>query len=147
MAYTIGEVANMIGVATSTLRYYDREGLLPTVSRSSGGIRVFTETELDTLKVVECLKSTGMPIKDIKNFLDWCQEGDNSLEKRRDLFYERKAVVEKQMKELEKIMDMIKYKCWYYDTAVLAGSESVPKNMLEEDMTEEVKRYKYAFTE
>lgn len=147
MAYTIGEVANMIGVATSTLRYYDREGLLPTVGRSSGGIRMFTETELDTLKVVECLKSTGMPIKDIKSFLDWCQEGDNSLEKRRDLFYERKAVVEKQMKELEKIMDMIKYKCWYYDTAVLAGSENVPKNMLEEEMTEEVKRYKYAFTE
>ncbi len=147
MSYSIGEVAARFGVATSTLRYYDREGLFPNVVRSNGGIRVFSETEIETLKVIECLKSSGMPIKDIKRFLDWCQEGDASLQQRRDLFYERKQAVEKQLTEIHKIMDMIRYKCWYYDMAFQGGTERIPKGMKPEDMPEEIRKCKRAFLE
>jgi len=118
MSYSIGEVANATGITISTLRYYDREGLFPTIERTSGGIRVFSDTEIETIKIIECLKTSGMPIKDIKQFLNWCQEGDTSLQKRRDMFYDRLEVVTKQMEELQKTMDIIKYKCWYYDTAL-----------------------------
>ena len=76
MIYTVGEMAKKIGVAPSTLRYYDKEGLLPFVERSSGRIRVFKEADYEWLKVIECLKKTGMPLKDIKTFIDrvvfWC---------------------------------------------------------------------------
>ncbi len=65
MFYSIGDVASMLNVPTSTLRYYDREGLFLNVKRSCGGIRVFTDKEIETLKVIECLKATGMQIKDI----------------------------------------------------------------------------------
>jgi DNA-binding transcriptional MerR regulator len=147
MNYSIGEVANMFGVPTSTLRYYDREGMLPNVGRGNGGIRVFTEVEVETLKVIECLKSSGMPIKDIKRFLDWCQEGDASLHKRRELFYERKEAVEKQFAEIQKIMAMIRFKCWYYDKALEAGTERVPKNMPIDEMPDEIQKCKCAFSE
>ncbi len=81
---------------------------------------------------------TDMPIKDIKQFLDWCGEGDSTLEKRRDMFYERLEVMNKKMEELQKTIDVIKYKCWYYDTAVAKGTECAPKCVDVCDMPEEV---------
>ncbi len=144
MFYSIGEVANKLNIPTSTLRYYDREGLLSNVKRSSGGIRVFSDVEINTLKVVECLKTTGMQIKDIKQFLDWCAEGDQTLQKRRDMFYERRAVVEKQMEELQKTLEVIQYKCWYYETACKAGTEDAPKSMPLDDLPGDARKGKEA---
>lgn len=74
-----------------------------------------------------------------------CQEGDTSLQKRRDMFYERLEFVNKQMEELQKTMNIIKYKCWYYDTALAAGTEEAPKNIQEEDIPEEIQGYKQAY--
>jgi DNA-binding transcriptional MerR regulator len=142
MFYSIGEVASKLNIPTSTLRYYDREGLLTNVKRSSGGIRVFSDEEISTLNIVECLKATGMQIKDIKQFLDWCSEGDKTIEKRRAMYYERRAVVEKQMEELHNTMDVIQFKCWYYDTAHEAGTEDVPRNMSMEELPEYAKKGK-----
>lgn len=144
MFYSIGEVSNILNIPTSTLRYYDREGLLRTVKRSSGGIRVFSDEELSALNIVECLKATGMQIKDIKQFLDWCSEGDQTLEKRRAMYYERKAVVEKQMEELQNTMDVINYKCWYYDTACEAGTEAVPRNKSLDELPEYARKGRVA---
>lgn len=79
--------------------------------RSDGGIRLFSETEIDTLRMIECLKTTGMQIKDIKVFLDWCAEGERSLQIRRNMFFERKAVVEQQIQELQRMLDIIRLKC------------------------------------
>jgi DNA-binding transcriptional MerR regulator len=140
--YSIGEVANQLNIPASTLRYYDREGLLSNIKRSNGGIRVFTDQEIGTLKVIECLKSSGMQIKDIKQFLDWCLEGDNTLQKRRDMFYERRAIVKKQMEELQKTLEMVQYKCWYYETACEAGTEGAPRNMSINDLPEDARKGK-----
>ena len=142
MFYSIGDVANMLNIPSSTLRYYDREGLLSSMKRSSGGIRVFSDMEIGTLRMIECLKSTGMQIKDIKQFLDWCQEGDQTLQQRRDMFYERRAVVEKQMEELQRTMEMIQFKCWYYETACAAGTENAPRKMSLDELPEDAKRGK-----
>lgn len=142
MYYSIGEVSNTTGIAISTLRFYDKEGLFPKIGRSNGGIRVFSETELEVIKMIECLKSTGMPIKDIKQFFDWCQEGDASLQNRLDMFKERLEAVTLQMEELQKTMDTIKFKCWYYETAVEVGSEEAVKNIPTDEMPEEIQRCK-----
>ena len=142
MQYSIGEVSELAGISISTLRYYDREGLFPNMARSSGGIRRFTDSELGALGIIECLKTSGLSIKEIKQFLDWCQEGDSSLEKRRDLFYERLAVVAKQMEALQKTMNTLRFKCWYYDTALSAGTEEAPKNLPLEELPEEIRAYR-----
>lgn len=69
--YTIGQVSKMFGLPISTLRYYDKEGLFPCIARVSG-IRRFGDTDLEALRVIECLKQSGLEIKDIKRFMDWC---------------------------------------------------------------------------
>ncbi|MGI6169945.1 MAG: MerR family transcriptional regulator [Christensenellales bacterium] len=143
MQYSIGEVAELAGISVSTLRYYDREGLFPNLERSNGGIRRFTENEVEALKIVECLKASGLSIKEIKQFLDWCQEGDSSLQMRRALFYERLAVVKEQMEALQKTMDTIRFKCWYYDTALYAGMEAAAKSLLPKEMPEEIRIHQY----
>lgn len=142
MFYSIGDVAKRTGIAISTLRYYDREGLFPDMDRSSGGIRVFSENELATLKVIECLKSSGMSIVAIREFLNWCREGDASLTKRQAMFHERLQEVEKQMEELQRTRNMIRFKCWYYDTAVAAGTEAVMRDLTPEKIPEELRGYK-----
>lgn len=127
MTYSIGEVSKMLNLTIYTLRYYDKEGLMPFVERTPSGTRLFKESDMESLKIIECLKSSGMPIKNIRYFIEWCSQGDCTLQQRYEMFIERKAVVEAQMEELKKIMEVIDYKCWYYKTALEAGTEAVHK--------------------
>ncbi|MGN7313009.1 MerR family transcriptional regulator [Alkalicoccobacillus gibsonii] len=128
MTYSIGEVAKTLDLTVHTLRYYDKEGLMPFVERSPSGQRLFKDSDIDALKIIQCLKLTGMPLKEIKGFIQWCQEGDSSLNQRYEMFLERKAKVEAQMEELKKTMEIIDHKCHYYMTAVEAGTEEIHKN-------------------
>ncbi|MBS6643379.1 MAG: MerR family transcriptional regulator [Clostridiaceae bacterium] len=132
MTYTIGDIAQKIGLTPSTLRYYDKEGLLPFVDRTESGIRRFKDSDMEWFSIIECLKNTGMSIKEIKTFIDWCMEGDVSLDKRYEMFLERKKETEKQIKLLQKSLDIINYKCWYYKTALEAGTEKVHSNITPE---------------
>ncbi len=129
MDYSISQVAKTYNLSIHALRYYEKEGLLPFVKRTQSGIRKFDEIAMDGLKIVECLKKSGMPLKEIKQFLDWCQEGDTTLTKRRDMFHERREIVLAQMAELKNVLDVISYKCWYYETAVTEGSEEAVKKI------------------
>ncbi|ASN03616.1 MerR family transcriptional regulator [Virgibacillus necropolis] len=128
MTYSISDVAKKLNLTVHTLRYYDREGLIPFVERTANGTRVFKESDVDLLKIIQCLKSSGMAIKDIKTFIEWCSDGDSTLQQRYDLFMEQKAVVETQMEELKKTLDVIEHKCHYYRVALDAGTEDVHKN-------------------
>ncbi|WP_159882466.1 MerR family transcriptional regulator [Paenibacillus puerhi] len=127
--FTVSAVAKELNLTPYTLRYYDKEGLMPFVERTSSGIRLFKESDIEALKIIECLKSTGMPIKGIKNFIDWCSEGDSTLQQRYDMFLERKATVEAQIEELKKTMEVIEHKCLYYKTALDAKTENIHKNV------------------
>ena len=127
MPYTIKEVSDMLNIPASTIRYYDKEGLLPQIERKDSGYRLFSEENLGALRLIECLKSTGMPIKDIRRFFEWVEQGDASLQQRYEMFLERRRAVEQQMKELEKTLEIIDYKCWFYETAVAAGTANVDR--------------------
>lgn len=127
MAYTIGEAAERCGVTAHTLRYYDKEGLMPYVERSSGGIRQFKEEDFEWLAIITCLKDSGVPVKKIKEFVDWCMTGDLTIESRLEFLKAHKKDVEKQMAELQKNMELIDYKIWYYETAAEAGTTAIHK--------------------
>ncbi|MBR0402717.1 MAG: MerR family transcriptional regulator [Lachnospiraceae bacterium] len=120
--YTIGQVSEMFSLPVSTLRYYDREGLLPGMERQSG-IRKFGEQQLEALRVIECLKASGLEIREIRQFMAWCAERPSTYPQRRQLFETRKAAVEEEMRRLEKTLAMVRFKCWYYDTAIKEGGE------------------------
>ena len=127
--YTIGQVSEMFDLPVSTLRYYDKEGLFPHIERKSG-IRRFSDKEIESLYVIECLKKSGMEIKDIKQFMQWCAEGPSTYKNRKELMESRKKVLEEKMYELEKNMAMVKFKCWYYEKALADGCEDNIKAML-----------------
>ncbi len=137
MLYTVGEMAKKLNVAPSTLRYYDREGLLPFVERSSGGIRMFNDSDFEYLSTIECLKKTGMPIKDIKTFIDWCIKGDTTIEQRLALIDKQRESVLKQMEQMQETLDMLNYKHWYYETAKKAGTCAVHASMEENKVPKE----------
>ena len=126
--YTIKEVSEIMKLPISTIRYYDKEGLLPFIERKASGYRIFTESDIQMLQIIECFKSTGMSIKEIKQFIEWVKMGDNSLQQRYELFLERKRVVEEQMSTLQKQMKEIHHKIWYYQTALEVGTEDIHKN-------------------
>ena len=134
--YTIGQVFNL---PISTLRYYDKEGLFPSMQRQSG-IRQFGETEVEALRVIECLKTSGLEIKDIKKFMEWCIEGPTTYAQRKELFDTRKAAVEAEMIRLQKTLDMLKFKCWYYETAIKNGSEDKLKDMIPDGLPIDIKK-------
>ena len=138
--YTIGQVAGMTGLPVSTLRYYDKEGLLPHLTRSSG-IRQFSDRDIETLRMVECLKKTGMEIKNIKQFMQWCTEGSETYPKRLELIQKQKLECEKEIKRMEKALAMLKFKCWYYETALADGNEDRIHEMLPDRLPEEIQAY------
>lgn len=136
--YTIGQVSEMFGLPISTLRYYDKEGLLPDIKRVSG-IRKFDEIDIDRLRIIECLKKSGLEIKDIKQFMLWCQEGSSTYENRRELFVKQTKVVEEEIGRLQRTLDMLKYKCWYYETAIADGNEDWLHSITPDDMPEDIR--------
>jgi DNA-binding transcriptional MerR regulator len=137
MLYTVGEMAKKFNVAPSTLRYYDKEGLLPFLERSSGGIRMFKEDDIGLLTIIDCLKQTGMPIKNIKEFVTWCMEGDSTIEQRLNLIDTQRDAVKKQIEDLQKMLHVLEYKHWYYETARKAGTCDVHNTMPLKDIPEE----------
>lgn len=146
MTYTIGEVAKIMDVSPSTLRFYEKEGLLPFVDRSTSGIRVFKDADFEWLHLIECLKHSGMPLKEIRQFIQWYFQGDATLENRRDLFQSRKELVQQQMVDLQQTLDILTYKCWFYDQAVALGSAEAAKEIKPEDMPEDMRRFKDLLT-
>lgn len=140
MTYTIGEMAKLLDVAPSALRYYDKEGLLPFMERTESGIRIFKDSDYEILKIIHCLKSTGMQIKEIKEFINLVLQGDESIDARLELFRKRKFELEKQMADLQETMDTVNYKCWYYETAKKAGTTSVPDNMSDDELPENMRK-------
>ncbi|SFL23915.1 DNA-binding transcriptional regulator, MerR family [Lachnospiraceae bacterium KH1T2] len=123
MSYSISQVAEMMGITPYTLRYYDKEGLLPNVKRING-IRVFEDEDFSWLRVLNCLKNTGMPIKKIKKYVDLAKDGDATLKERYELIREQRQNVLDQIDQLNYYMKELDYKDWYYRTAIEAGSEA-----------------------
>ncbi len=122
MECSIGEAAKRIGVAPSTLRYYDKEGLLPEAKRTSGGVRSFSEADFRWLSLIECMKKAGMSILEIKKYLSLMKEGDATIQERLSLFENRKAELERQIEELNQTKKVLEYKVWFYQRAKEIGS-------------------------
>ena len=128
--YSIGQVSEMFGIPVSTLRYYDKEGLFPNLERL-GSTRRFGEGDLELLRVIDCLKKTGLEIRDIKRFVDMVQEGPSTYAARKELFEARK---------LNKTLAMIQFKCWYYETAQKDGGEERLWEMIPDGLPKDIRK-------
>lgn len=145
--YSIGQVSQMFDLPVSTLRYYDKEGLFNDVQRESG-IRKFSDKALESLRMIECLKKSGLEIKDIKQYMIWCQEGSKTYPQRREMFENQKKQVEAEIEKLNKTLAMLNFKCWYYDTAMKDGNEDAIHEMMPDNLPPDIQKlYDYAHSE
>ena len=128
MEYSISEAAKKIGVSPHTLRYYDKEGLLPFVERDKSGNRVFKNSDFFMLYIIECMKTSGMPLKEIKNYIDLYMRGDETMKQRREVLALHQERVKQKISELKKCLSMLKYQLWYYDEALEHGSQDIHHN-------------------
>ncbi len=140
--YTIGQVAEMFDLPISTLRYYDKQGLFPQLTRESG-IRKFSDNEIEALRVIECLKKSGLEIKDIKLFMEWCAEGSATYSNRFELIQKQKEHVEAEIQQIHKTLDMLRYKCWYYTQAMKDGNEDNAKALTPDGLPEDIRNAYY----
>ena len=136
MVYTVGEMAKLLEVPSSTLRYYDKEGLLPFVERSSGGIRMFQETDFEWLQIISCMKKAGMSIRDIRQYIELAKQGDDTIDLRLQMFHRQRDALRAQIAEMERTLETVEYKCWFYETAQAAGTVNVPKDMPDDEVPE-----------
>lgn len=126
MTYSIGEVSEKTGLTAHTLRYYEKEGILNTVNRKQNGLREYTENDIEMLKVITCLKDTGMSISKIKNYVNLCEIGNQTILERKNIFEHQKLFIETEMQKLQKHLDTANYKIWYYDNLEKLEDEKGP---------------------
>ena len=138
MEYSISEVAEKMNLTIPTLRYYDNIGLLQKLKKDKSGNRIFTEEDIETVRVIQYLKKSGMQLNEIREFMDWCQQGDSTIEKRLNLFKKQKENVLSEIARLQETLNLIQYKEWYYTKALNDGTEKYVKNMSLEEMPKEI---------
>ena len=90
--------------------------------------------------MIECLKKSGLEIREIKQFFVWVTEGPSSYTKRKELFEHRKAAVKDEIKQLEKTLAMLEFKCWYYDTTIADGSEDKIQAMTPQNLPKDIQK-------
>lgn len=124
MSYTIKQVSEITGLPIPTLRYYDKEGLLPGLKRRESGYRIFTDDDLNTIRIIECFKQSGLQIKEMKRFMALAAEGDSTLQECHDIYKNQVKRLEEKMAALEEAVKVSKIKLSYYEEALAAGTET-----------------------
>lgn len=114
MDYSMKQVSQLTGLTAHTLRYYEKEGLLPDVHRTKSGIRRFSQEDIEGLGLICCLKSTGMSIKQIREFVELSLQGDCTLKRRCDMLIAHKRDVEEQMLMMQKHIEKVTHKIAYF---------------------------------
>ena len=138
--YTIGEVAARTGISAYTLRYYDKEGLLSFVERDESGKRMFRREDFEPLYTISVLKRSGMPIKKIREFMNLYLQGNDTIHERYVMFAEQRESLLSQIRELEAMLKIVDYKCWYFREAEKRGDinyyQKLPKEEVDPRITE-----------
>ena len=116
MIYKIKDISKILGLSIYTIRFYDKEGLLPFVSRNSTGNRQFSDSDLNVIKLICCLKNSGMPVKEIRKYIDLAMQGVETSKQRKEIMIDHRKDVIKQMDNLKKSLNIIDLKIALYDS-------------------------------
>ena len=116
--YTIKEVANKLDISEHTLRFWAKSGFFPFIKRNENNIRLFSDNDLDWVRIVKCLRSVGTENKAIKRYIDLCIQGDSTIPERYGIIQATKSKAEKQMLELQQQLDLLHYKEKYYQNLI-----------------------------
>jgi DNA-binding transcriptional MerR regulator len=115
----IGEVSERYGISSDTLRYYERIGLIPPVNRNGSGIRDYNEIDVRWVEFIKCMRSAGLPIEALIEYIALVPQGDKTIEARKEILIEQREQLLARMAEMQKTLDMLDYKIKVYENAVL----------------------------
>lgn len=115
MEYTINKAAEILGLSTYTLRYYEKEGLLLNIKRNDNGRRCYLDGDIEWVEFIKCLRDTGMSISDIKYLIELINTGDSTIDKRKEILREHKNKLEDKMRVLKNSINKIEKKIQWYD--------------------------------
>ena len=106
----IAEVSEQYGISTDTVRYYERVGLIPHVNRNGSGIRDYNELDLRRVDFIKCMRSAGLPIEVLIEYVALVQQGDKTTEARKEILIEQRELLVARMKEMQKTLDILNHR-------------------------------------
>ena len=115
----ISEISEQCDLSPDTLRYYERIGLLPPINRNNGGIRDYSELDVRRVEFIKCMRSVGLPLEVLIEYFDLVQQGDQTIEARKQMLVEQREQLLARMKEMRDTLDLLDYKISIYEKAVL----------------------------
>ena len=115
----IAEVSEQVGLSADTLRYYERVGLIPPVQRNEGGIRDYNELDLRRVDFIKCMRGAGLPVEVLIEYMGLVQQGDSTIEARKEILIEQRNLLAARMEEMQKTLDRLNYKIDVYEKALL----------------------------
>jgi DNA-binding transcriptional MerR regulator len=121
----IAEVSEQYGLSVDTLRYYERVGLIPPVQRNAGGIRDYNELDLRRVDFIKCMRSAGLPIEVLIDYVELVQQGDKTIEARKEILKEQRTLLATRMQEMQKTLDILDHKIEVYEHAVLKKEKRI----------------------
>ena len=121
----IAEVSERHGLSLDTLRYYERIGLIPPVNRSESGIRDYREIDERRVEFIKCMRSAGLPIEVLIEYVGLVQLGDQTIEARKEILKEQRVLLAARMQEMQKTLDILDHKIEVYETAVLTKEKKI----------------------
>jgi DNA-binding transcriptional MerR regulator len=121
----IAEVSEQYGLSVDTLRYYERVGLIPPVQRNAGGIRDYSELDLRRVDFIKCMRSAGLPIEVLIDYVELVQQGDETIDARKEILKEQRELLATRMQEMQKTLDILDHKIEVYENAVLKKEKRI----------------------
>ncbi len=115
----IMEVSEQYGISSDTLRYYERIGLIPPVNRNGSGIRDYTELDIRRVEFAKCMRSAGLPVEVLIDYIGLVKQGDQTIEARKEILMEQRELLVARMAQMQKTLDILDHKIEVYEKAVL----------------------------
>ena len=128
----IAEVSERYSISSDTLRYYERIGLIRHVNRNASGIRDYNEIDLRRVEFIKCMRSAGLSIEVLIEYVGLVQQGDQTIETRKEILKEQRELLWARMKELQKTLDVLDHKIEVYENAVLTKEKKIVQTVEQE---------------
>lgn len=120
----IAEVSEHSGLSTDTLRYYERVGLIPPVNRNGSGIRDYNDLDLRRVEFIKCMRSAGLPIEVLIDYMELVQRGDTTIEARKEILIEQRNLLAARIQEMQKTLELLNHKVQVYENAILTKEKA-----------------------
>ena len=122
---TITEVSKLYDITPDTLRYYERIGLIPKIHRNKNGIRDYTQEDCNWMEFIKCMRNAGLPIETLIDYVTMFQQGDSTIDARKELLTEQRKVLEKKIKDMNEILGRLNHKIELYEKGLMINEKEL----------------------